>query len=116
MDTMQGVTLTTAILSVLKNVPISNLLSMTGEITLRGKVLIIGGIKEKIISAFRGGVRNIIIPLSDERFLKDIPTEVLDEVTIYLVGNYSEIYSILFNKKILKQTKIIKGKKVLKNN
>ena len=111
-----GVTLTTAILSVLKNVPISNLLSMTGEITLRGKVLIIGGIKEKVISAFRGGVRSIIIPLPDERFLKDIPIEVLDEITIYLVENYSEIYSILFNKKILKQTKIIKGKKVSKNH
>lgn len=110
-----GVTLTTAILSALKNVPISNLLSMTGEITLRGKVLIIGGIKEKVISAFRGGVRNIIIPLSDERFLKDVPNEVLDEITIYLVENYSEIYSILFNKKVLKQTKVIKGKKVQKN-
>ena len=110
-----GVTLTTAILSALKNVPISNLLSMTGEITLRGKVLIIGGVKEKVISAFRGGVRNIIIPLSDERFLKDIPLEVLEKITIYLVENYNEIYSILFDKKILKQTKIIKGKKVSKN-
>ena len=56
---------------------------MTGEITLRGKVLIIGGIKEKVISAFRGGVRNIIIPLSDERFLKDI--SVLEYYLIILL-------------------------------
>lgn len=107
-----GVTLTTAIISAFLNKPVKNTLSMTGEITLRGKVGIIGGIKEKTISAYRGGVKNIIIPSRDERFLKDVPPEVLDNITIYLVENYNEIYSIVFNNKVLKTTKVLVGKNI----
>lgn len=109
-----GVTLTTAIISAFLDKPVKNTLSMTGEITLRGKVGIIGGIKEKTISAYRGGIKNIIIPYRDERFLNDVPPEVLDNITIYLVENYNEIYSIVFNNKTLKTTKVLTGKNVKK--
>ncbi len=105
-----GVTLTTAIISALSNRPVKATLSMTGEITLRGKVLIIGGVKEKTISAHRGGVNTIIIPARDERFLKDVPNEVLDNITVHLVEDYEEIYSIVFLNKVLKKTRTIVGK------
>lgn len=107
-----GVTLTTALISVLSHKSVKNTLSMTGEITLRGKVLIIGGVKEKTISAYRGGVKTIIIPASDERFLQDIPQEVADNITIYLVEHYDEIFNIVFKNKVLKQTKVFVGKNI----
>lgn len=91
-----GVTITTAILSALKQVPVSVNLAMTGEIMLRGKVGIIGGVKEKIISAHRAGVRTFFIPKDDERFLEDIPKEILKEIKVNLVTNYNEIYNSIF--------------------
>lgn len=93
-----GVTLTTAVISALTKQSVPANIAMTGEITLRGKVLIIGGIKEKVISAFRGGVNEIFIPKSDERFLKDVPEEVKSKIKFHLVENYSEIYNTIFKK------------------
>ena len=93
-----GVTLTTAVISALTKQSVPANIAMTGEITLRGKVLIIGGIKEKVISAFRGGVNEIFIPKSDERFLKDVPEEVKSKIKFHLVENYSEIYNAIFEK------------------
>lgn len=93
-----GVTLVTAIISCLKQKPIKNTISMTGEITLRGRVLIIGGVKEKVISAFRGGVNEIFIPDKDERYLKDVPPEVLNNIKVHLVSKYEDIYKELFSK------------------
>ena len=91
-----GVALTTAILSVLKNHPIPTYISMTGEITLRGKVTIIGGVKEKVISATRGGVTTVYMPKDDERYIDDIPKEVRKLVKINLVQTYDEIFYDLF--------------------
>lgn len=91
-----GVALTTAILSVLKNHPIPTDVSMTGEITLRGKVTIIGGVKEKVISATRGGVTTVYMPKDDERYIEDIPKEVRKIVKINLVQTYDEIFEALF--------------------
>jgi len=91
-----GVTLTTAILSSLKEKPVPNNIAMTGEITLRGKVGIIGGVREKMISAFRGGVVEFFIPKEDERYLEEVPHEVLDNVEVHLVDMYDDIYKSLF--------------------
>ncbi|MEF9984894.1 MAG: endopeptidase La [Malacoplasma sp.] len=91
-----GIALTTAILSSLKNVKIPSNVAMTGEITLRGRVLIIGGVKEKTISAFRGGVNKIFMPKEDERYLDDIPKEILSKINITLVDNYDDVYNGLF--------------------
>lgn len=94
-----GVTLTTAIISSLSNRSVPNTIAMTGEITLRGRVLIIGGIKEKVISAYRGGVNEIYIPEDDERFLKDVPNEVRDKIKFHLVKTYTDIYQSIFHEK-----------------
>lgn len=91
-----GIALTTAILSALKNVKIPSNVAMTGEITLRGRVLIIGGVKEKTISAFRGGANKIFMPKEDERYLDDIPKEILSKINITLVDNYDDVYNTLF--------------------
>lgn len=92
-----GVTLTTAVISSLSNRSVPNNIAMTGEITLRGRVMIIGGIKEKVISAYRGGINEIFIPEDDERFLKDVPPEVRDKIKFHLVKNYSDIYQSIFH-------------------
>jgi ATP-dependent Lon protease len=91
-----GVTLATAIISALSQRSVPNTIAMTGEITLRGRVGIIGGVKEKVISAFRGGVTEIFLPLKDERFLEDVPKEVSSKITFHFVEHYEEIYKAIF--------------------
>lgn len=91
-----GVTLTSSLISALTSTPVSTKISMTGEITLRGKVGIIGGVKEKVISAFRAGVREIFIPKEDERFLDDIPKEILSQIKMHLVEVYDDIFNVIF--------------------
>ncbi|MGL4769017.1 MAG: endopeptidase La [Mycoplasmoidaceae bacterium] len=95
-----GVAITTALLSALKKFPIPTNVSMTGEITLRGKVTIIGGVKEKVISASRAGVTEIFMPKADERYIDEIPKEVLRLVKINLVSFYDEIFNALFLNKV----------------
>lgn len=91
-----GVTLTTSLISALTATPVSTKISMTGEITLRGKVGIIGGVKEKVISAFRAGVNEIFIPRDDERFLEDVPKEILSKINMHLVDVYDDIFKVIF--------------------
>ena len=67
---------------------------MTGEITLRGKVLPIGGVKEKVLAAHRAGVKNIILPKDNEKDLADIPKNMLDGLSLYLVQTMDEVLKI----------------------
>ncbi|UIU15391.1 endopeptidase La [Ureaplasma urealyticum] len=94
-----GIAITTAIISSLSQRPVRTTLSMTGEIMLRGNVGIIGGVKEKVISAYRAGVREIILPIDDERYLEDVPKYILDDIKIHLVKHYDEVYNIVFGTK-----------------
>ena len=91
-----GITLVTSILSILKNKPISNTYAMTGEITLNGKVLKIGGLKEKVLGASRNNIKTIFIPKSNEIDLDNINKEIKDEITFIKVSDYKEIYEYLF--------------------
>lgn len=86
-----GVTLTTAILSAFTNRPVRSDVAMTGEITLRGKVLPIGGLKEKSISAHRSGIRTIIIPKENEKDIEDIPEQVREDLTIVLASHIDTV-------------------------
>ena len=91
-----GITVTTALISLLTNQAIDKNIAMTGEITLRGRVLAIGGLKEKVIGAHRAGITRIIIPEENEKDLDEIPDEIKNKITFIFVKNYKEIYNTLF--------------------
>jgi len=91
-----GITLTTALISALTKRSVDNTIAMTGEITLRGKVLPIGGLKEKVIGAHRSGVKTIILPIENERDIKDIPKNIVDDIKFIFVRNYIGVYKYIF--------------------
>jgi ATP-dependent Lon protease len=86
-----GITLATAMVSALSKVATRRDVAMTGEITLRGKVLPIGGVKEKLLAAHRAGLHNIILPKDNEKDLADIPKGVLDVMNVHLVESMDEV-------------------------
>ncbi len=86
-----GITLATALVSALTRVPARRDVAMTGEITLRGKVLPIGGVKEKVLAAHRAGLKNILLPKDNEKDLADIPKNVLDVMDLHLVETMDEV-------------------------
>jgi len=89
-----GITITTALVSTLANIPIRRDVAMTGEITLRGKVLPIGGVKEKVLAAHRAGLTSIILPRDNEKDLAEIPKNILDTLQLYLVDSMDEVLKI----------------------
>lgn len=93
-----GITITSALISLLTKKHISSKVAMTGEITLRGRVLPIGGVKEKVIGAHRTGVRKIIMPIENKKDLELIPEEIKNEIEFIFVKNYLEIFNELFKK------------------
>jgi len=92
-----GGAITTALVSALKGVAIPKEIGMTGEITLRGNILEIGGLKEKSIAAHRAGLKTIFIPKDNEKSLVEIPKEVKRDIHFIPVSHYSEIYKKIFN-------------------
>jgi len=89
-----GITMATTLVSALTKIPTRRDVAMTGEITLRGKVLPIGGIKEKVLAAHRAGVTNIIMPRDNEKDLADIPKPVLDALDMHMVSTMDEVLKI----------------------
>src|SRR5688572_433821 len=89
-----GITMATTLVSALTKIPTRRDVAMTGEITLRGKVLPIGGVKEKVLAAHRAGVTNIILPRDNEKDLADIPKNVLDAMALHLVSTMDEVLKI----------------------
>lgn len=94
-----GVTIVTALLSLLKDKVIASDIGMTGEMTLRGKILPVGGIKEKLISASVNGIKRVFIPVDNGNLLDMIPKEINDKLEIILVRDYLDIYYYLFSEK-----------------
>jgi ATP-dependent Lon protease len=86
-----GITMAVALTSALTGIPVRSNLAMTGEITLRGRVLPIGGLKEKLIAALRGGIEKVLIPKENERDLKDIPAKVKRQLQIHFVENMDQV-------------------------
>jgi ATP-dependent Lon protease len=86
-----GVTIVTALASLATGRPVRSDVAMTGEITLRGKVLPVGGIKEKVLAAHRAGIRTILLPRRNERDLEDVPPELRRQLTFELVDDAAEV-------------------------
>jgi ATP-dependent Lon protease len=93
-----GVTMLTALTSLITNTPIQKDLSMTGEITLRGQVLPVGGIKEKVLAAHRARIKTIILPKENEKDLEDIPQKVRDDIDFHFVEKMQQVLKIALDK------------------
>ena len=86
-----GITIATAIVSALTRIPVRQCVAMTGEITLRGRVLPIGGLKEKILAAHRAGISKVIIPMENTKDLEEIPADIKEEIEIVTVEHMEEV-------------------------
>jgi ATP-dependent Lon protease len=86
-----GITMATCLVSALMKIPVHNDLAMTGEITLRGSVLPIGGLKEKILAAHRAGIKKVLIPAENEKDIEEIPATVLKTVELELVSHMDQV-------------------------
>jgi ATP-dependent Lon protease len=86
-----GITMATAITSALLKIPVRSNLAMTGEITLRGRILPIGGLKEKVLAAHRAGIKTILIPKENEKDIEEIPPKILNSVELILVEHMDEV-------------------------
>ncbi len=95
-----GVAITTAIVSALTKIPVRKKVGMTGEITLRGRVLEIGGLKEKVIAAHRAGLTTIIAPKDNKKDLEDIPKEVLKDLKFVFVSHMDEVLNLALSGKL----------------
>lgn len=95
-----GITLTSALISAFTNKPIDKSIGMTGEITLRGTVLPIGGLKEKTMGAHRSGIKKILIPSKNECDLEEIPSEIKKDIKFVLVNNYEDVYKEIYKKEV----------------
>jgi len=93
-----GLAITTAIVSALTKIPINRKVAMTGEVTLRGRALEIGGVKEKVIAAHRAGLRIIILPKDNKKDLEDVPKEVLKDLHFKFVSHMDEVLKIALTK------------------
>lgn len=92
-----GITLTTALISAFVNKPVNHKMGMTGEITLRGQILPVGGLKEKSIGAYRSGITKVLIPKDNERDLEEIPLEIRNKLKFIPVNDYKDVYNIIYN-------------------
>ncbi|HWV57574.1 MAG TPA: endopeptidase La [Longimicrobiales bacterium] len=102
-----GITMATALVSALSGRPVRNDVAMTGELTLTGRVLPIGGVKEKVLGAYRAGIREIILPKQNEPDLDDLPVEVRERLTFHLVEQLGEVLAIALRGATLREGSLI---------
>jgi ATP-dependent Lon protease len=95
-----GITIATSIVSSLTRIPVRCDVAMTGEITLRGKVLPIGGMKEKLLAAHRMGIRTVILPKDNEKDLAEIPAEIQADLTLRFVENMDQVLQIALERPV----------------
>ena len=93
-----GIAITSALISVFTKKTVNFSIAMTGEITLHGRVLAIGGLKEKVIGAHRAGIKTVYLPVENEKDIEEIPLDIRNDFKFHYVSNYSEIYNEIFNK------------------
>jgi ATP-dependent Lon protease len=95
-----GITIATSIISLLTEIPVNKKVAMSGEITLRGRVLPVGGIKEKLLAAHRERIKEAILPLDNKPDLKDLPKNIKDDIKIHFVENMDEVLEIALTKQL----------------
>jgi ATP-dependent Lon protease len=105
-----GGAITTAIVSALTKIPVSHIVGMTGEVTLRGRILEIGGVKEKLIAAHRAGLKTIILPKENRKDLEDVPKQVMKDLRFVFVSHMDEVLKVALTKPIA-GLKELKGEK-----
>ncbi len=95
-----GITIATSIISLLTGIPVNKNVAMSGEITLKGKVLPVGGIKEKLLAAHRELIKEAILPFDNKPDLKDIPKNIIEDMKIHFVENMDEVLEIALTKEM----------------
>jgi ATP-dependent Lon protease len=95
-----GVAMVTAMASLLSDRPVRSSVGMTGEVTLQGKVLPIGGVKQKVLAAHRAGLKEVVLPLRNEPDLDDIPADISEELRFHLVSDVSEVLAVALEKEV----------------
>jgi ATP-dependent Lon protease len=100
-----GITMATAIASLVRDEPVSDDVGMTGEITLTGQVLPIGGVREKTLAAQRAGLKRVILPRENEPDLEDLPGETRDDLSFVLVDSVDEVFDAAFDGKRARSTR-----------
>jgi ATP-dependent Lon protease len=102
-----GVTMATAVVSALSGRPVRSDVSMTGEITLTGRVLPIGGLKEKVLGAYRAGIREVVLPGDNEAHLDDLPKEVREDMKFHAVRDLGEVLALALRGASLQEGSIV---------
>lgn len=95
-----GITLTTALVSLMTDTPVRHDIAMTGEVTLQGRVLPVGGIREKCLAALTQGINDVIIPFANQKDLADIPKDFKDKMNFILAENLDEVFAVAFDKNV----------------
>jgi ATP-dependent Lon protease len=106
-----GIAITSAIISALTRISVNRKVGMTGEITLRGRVLEIGGVKEKVIAAHRAGLKTIILPKENKKDLEDVPKEVLRDLKFVFVSHMDEVLGVALLKQLKKQREMVQAQR-----
>lgn len=96
-----GITIATSICSALTGIPVRCNIAMTGEITVRGRVLPIGGLKEKLLAAHRHGIHEIVLPKDNEKDLPDIPEQIRKDMELHFVSSMDEVLRIALEREII---------------
>ena len=104
----------TSIISAITEIPVNKDVAMTGEITLRGLVLPIGGLKEKLLAAHRAGIKKVLIPIENKKDLIEVPKTILDSMKIITVKNVEEVLKIALTKP-LKRVEWVEVDQISKN-
>ena len=102
-----GVTMATALVSALSGRPARGDIAMTGEITLTGRVLPIGGLKEKVLGAYRAGIREILLPRDNEPHLDDLPREVRDQMKFHVASDLGEVLALALRGACLQEGRVV---------
>ena len=104
-----GVTMASALISALSGRPVRHDIAMTGEITLRGYVLPIGGVKEKVLGALRAGITEVILPKENEADLEDLPEEARKRIKVYLVEELGEVLALTLRGASFREGRLLFG-------